>query len=453
MTNTSSQTTRRFAPKQRRAILGAAAGNAIEFYDFAVYGFLAVYIGQHFFPTGDSTTELLSTFAVFGLAFVARPVGSVIFGPLADRIGRKPVLVMVLFGIAGASALMGCLPTYQDIGVAAPVLMVLLRFVQGLSAGGEYGSGTTFILESSPRAHRGLGVSWLTVSTTVGILGGIATVTILTAALGESGMYDWGWRVPFLIALPLGIVGWYIRQRIEETPEFQVLDAEGDKARAPFRDALKMWPNMLIIFGVGAFHATAYYSVFTYMPTYISVEAGHGQTLSLVSSFVTGVFAIIALPLMASLSDRIGRRPVLLIGGGAFLALVWPVYALIPVVDGALVVVLHIVLGVAMATSLASSAVAMGELFPARVRTSGMSFGYALPAAIFGGGAPFVGTFLIAQTGLTTSASWYLIVTAVIGLAAALCMKPHHLHDDSEIIPIGQTTNIPAADAAPPSGR
>lgn len=197
----------RFTRDQRRAILGASVGNTIEFYDFTVYGVLAVYIGQHFFPEAEPSVQLLSSFAVFGLAFLARPIGSIILGPLADRIGRKPVLIMALSGIALASFGIGILPTYETIGILAPIALVALRFLQGLSAGGEYGSGSTFMAEYSPRGRRGLGVVWIVVSTTAGVLLGTLTVTGLTLVMGTAGMADWGWRIPFILALPLGLIG------------------------------------------------------------------------------------------------------------------------------------------------------------------------------------------------------------------------------------------------------
>ena len=435
-----------FGPAQRRAVLGASAGNAIEFFDFAIYGFLATYIGRNFFPSSDPTAELLSSFAVFGLAFFARPLGGLVFGPIADRLGRKFVLILVLTLMSGASVLVGVLPTYAAIGVWAPVLLVFLRVLQGFSAGGEYGSGSTFLLESSPRSRRAFGVSWLTVGTTVGVLTGIIVVTILTAILGETAMMDFGWRIPFLFAAPLGIIALYIRRRVEDTPEFKALSAHGDISRAPVKEAVKMKRNFALIFGIGAFHATAFYVVFTYMPTFINTVAKHGATLSLVSTLLTGVVAAVLLPTMASVSDRIGRRPILIVGGICFLLGVWPAFALILIGDAVTAVICQILLGTFMATSLSASAAAMPELFPARVRTSGMSLGYSIPAALFGGGAPFIATYLIQQTGVPTAPAFFLMVTAIVGLTAAFFLRPTDLHDDTELLsetPSEQAAGLP----------
>ena len=424
----------RFTRDQRRAILGASVGNTIEFYDFTVYGVLAVYIGQHFFPEAEPSVQLLSSFAVFGLAFLARPIGSIILGPLADRIGRKPVLIMALSGIALASFGIGILPTYETIGILAPIALVALRFLQGLSAGGEYGSGSTFMAEYSPRGRRGLGVVWIVVSTTAGVLLGTLTVTGLTLVMGTAGMADWGWRIPFILALPLGLIGWYIRQKIDESPEFQMMEATEQKTKSPLTESLKMWQNMLIIFGIGAMHATAYYSVFTYMPTYIGVVNGHGQEIALVSNIVTGLVSIGVIIAAAIWSDRVGRKTVLLVGAGTYVLIAWPAYAIVPMLNAWGAIGVHILLGASVAVFMGASAVIMTELFPAKIRASGMSLGYNIPAAVFGGGAPFVATFLIAQTGITSSAAWYVMAIAVLALVSATVLNPKkHLYDDSEL--------------------
>ena len=414
-----------------RAIAGASAGNAIEFFDFAIYGFLAVYIGHNFFPSGNPTTELLSSFAVFGLAFFARPLGGLVFGSLADKIGRKRVLIIVLTLMSSSSVLVGVLPNYETIGIAAPVLLVFLRIVQGFSAGGEYGSGSTFLLESSAPGHRGFGVSWLTVGTTVGVLLGIIVVTGLTAIIGAEAMSAWGWRIPFVFAAPLALIALYIRKKLEDTPEFRVLAAKGDIAKAPIRDAFKMKRTMLLIFGIGAFHATAFYTVFTYMPTYINTVNGFGPELSLWATLLTGLVVAIVLPTVASLSDRVGRRAVLLSGGIGFGVLVLPAFWLITLGNPILAVLMQVSMGALMAASLAASAVTMPELFPTKIRTTGMSIGYSIPAALFGGGAPFIATLLIAQTGVTVSPAFFLIVTAAIGVTAAALLKPTDLFDDT----------------------
>ncbi|MDA3630781.1 MFS transporter [Saccharopolyspora sp. WRP15-2] len=446
MTTTSTGATP--APMGRvRAITGATAGHAIEFFDFTVYGFLAVHIGHQFFPSGNPTAELLSSFAVFGLAFFARPLGGLVFGPLADRIGRKQVLVLVLTLMSGCSVLIGLLPTFETWGIAAPVVLVLLRTLQGFSAGGEYSSGSAFLLEFAGPGRRAFGVSWLTFGTTVGLTVGIVTVTGVTAVLSEEAMADWGWRLPFLMAAPLAGIALYIRAKIEDTPEFQALAQTKQINAAPVRDVFGRGRSLALIVGIGAMHATCFYAVFTYMPTYIGTVNQYGATFALISTLVCAAVTLVALPLLATLSDRVGRRPVLIVGSLGFAAIVFPVFSGITLGNPALAMAGQVGLGLLTATYLAASAAAMPELFPVSVRSTGVAIGFNIPAALFGGGAPFVATYLIDVTGWTVAPAIYLLGTALIGLVAALVLRPADIHSD-EIVD-GQTVVVSEPDAVP----
>jgi MHS family proline/betaine transporter-like MFS transporter len=211
-----------------RAITGASIGNLVEWFDFAVYGYLATYIAANFFPSNNPTASLLSTFAVFAAAFFVRPLGGIFFGPLGDRIGRQRVLATVIILMSVATFAIGLLPTYATIGVLAPILLVVARLLQGFSAGGEFGGGATFLAEYSPDDRRGFLVSWLEFSTLIGFILGSGVVLVLNSSLGEDAMTAWGWRIPFLIAGPLGAVGLYIRLRLEDTPEFRALESTGE---------------------------------------------------------------------------------------------------------------------------------------------------------------------------------------------------------------------------------
>lgn len=436
------------APMGRaRAIIGATAGHAIEFFDFTVYGFLAVHIGHHFFPSADPTAELLSSFAVFGLAFFARPLGGLVFGPLADRIGRKQVLVLVLSLMSACSVLIGLLPTYETWGIAAPVILVLLRTLQGFSAGGEYSSGTAFLLEFAGPGRRAFGVSWLTFGTTVGLTAGIVTVTGVTAILSTEAMTEWGWRIPFLMAAPLAMIALYIRAKIEDTPEFQALAQAKQISAAPVREVVKRRRSLALIVGIGAMHATCFYAVFTYMPTYIGTVNEYGATFALSSTLVCAVITMVALPTLATLSDRVGRRPVLICGSLGFAALVFPVFGGITLGNPVLAMAGQAGLGLLTATYLAASAAAMPELFPTSVRSTGVAVGFNIPAAVFGGGAPFVATYLIDLTGWTVAPAIYLLGTALIGLLAALVLRSGDMHGD-EIVE-GRTRALPEQDVVP----
>ena len=219
----------------RKAVRGAAIGNTVEWYDFAIYSTLATYIADKFFPSGDETAALLSTFAVFAAAFFMRPLGGFFFGPLGDRIGRQRVLALVIILMSGSTFIIGLVPSYESIGVAAPLLLLLMRCVQGFSAGGEYGSGACYLAEFAPDKHRGFVVSFLVWSVVVGFLLGSLTVTGLETLLSESAMQSYGWRIPFLIAGVLGVVGLYIRMRLGDTPDFEDLREKGEVASSPLR--------------------------------------------------------------------------------------------------------------------------------------------------------------------------------------------------------------------------
>src|ERR1700754_589749 len=220
----------------RSAVRGASIGNTVEWFDFAIYGFLATYIAEQFFPSGDKTAALLSTFAVFAAAFFMRPLGGFFFGPLADRIGRQRVLAIVILLMSASTFAIGLVPSYDSIGVAAPLILLLLRCLQGFSAGGEYGSGACYLAEYAPDKHRGFVVSFLVWSVVVGFLLGSLTVTGLEAVLADSTMDVYGWRIPFLIAGVLGVVGLYIRLRLGDTPDFEALREKGEVSTSPLKE-------------------------------------------------------------------------------------------------------------------------------------------------------------------------------------------------------------------------
>ena len=254
----------------RKAITGASIGNAVEWFDFAIYGFLATIIAANFFPSDDDTAALLKTFAIFAAAFFLRPLGGLVFGPLGDRIGRQRVLAVVILLMSGATLAIGLLPTYHSIGLAAPLLLLVFRCLQGFSAGGEYGGGATYLAEYAPDERRGLVVTFIVWSGVLGFLLGSVTVTVLQAALPADAMASYGWRIPFLLAAPLGLVGLYIRLRLDDTPEFTELRAENKVAKQPLREAFRTsWRAILAVFGLFLIFNVGYYVVFTFLPNYL----------------------------------------------------------------------------------------------------------------------------------------------------------------------------------------
>ena len=408
----------------RKAVRGAAIGNTVEWYDFAIYSTLATYIADQFFPSGDETAALLSTFAVFAAAFFMRPLGGFFFGPLGDRIGRQRVLALVIILMSGSTFIIGLVPSYDSIGVAAPLLLLLLRCVQGFSAGGEYGSGACYLAEFAPDKNRGFVVSFLVWSVVVGFLLGSLTVTGLETLLSESAMSSYGWRIPFLIAGVLGVVGLYIRLRLGDTPEFETLREKGEVAESPLKEALTTsWRPILQIVGLVVIHNVGFYIVFTYLPTYFTKTLEFTKTNAFVSITIASVVAIILIPPLGALSDRIGRKPLLITGAVGFAVFAYPLFMLLNTGSLVAAIAAHAGLAAIESVFVSASLAAGAELFATRVRSSGYSIGYNVSVAIFGGTAPYVATWLVARTGNELAPAYYVIAAAIITLATVMTMR------------------------------
>jgi MHS family proline/betaine transporter-like MFS transporter len=408
----------------RQAIVGAGVGNTVEWYDFAIYGFLATYIADKFFPSTNDTAALLSTFAVFAVAFFMRPLGGFFFGPLGDRIGRKRVLAIVVVLMSLSTLGIGLVPSYETIGFAAPVLLVLLRCVQGFSAGGEYGSGACFLAEYAPTRHRGLVVAFLVWSVVIGFLLGSVTVTALGAVLSDDAMNSYGWRIPFFIAGALGVVGLYIRLRLRDTPEFEALQETGEVAESPLKEAMHTaWRPILQIIGLVIVHNVGFYVVFTYLPTYFTQTLGYTKTDAFISITVASIVALLLILPLAALSDRVGRKPLLIAGAVGFAVFAYPLFSLLN--SGSLVAAIaaHAGLAAIEAVFVSASLAAGAELFATRVRSTGYSIGYNVSVALFGGTAPYLATWLADRTGNDLAPAFYVIAAAVASLATVLTMR------------------------------
>jgi MFS transporter, MHS family, proline/betaine transporter len=408
----------------RRAVRGAAIGNTVEWFDFAIYGFLATYIAEKFFPSGDETAALLNTFAIFAAAFFMRPLGGFFFGPLGDRIGRQKVLALVILLMSGSTFAIGLVPSYDTIGVFAPLLLLFLRCLQGFSAGGEYGSGACFLAEYASDKHRGFVVSFLVWSVVVGFLLGSLTVTGLETVLSEGAMDSYGWRIPFLIAGVLGAVGLYIRLRLGDTPEFEALRDEGEVASSPLKEAVTTsWRPILQIAGLVVIHNVGFYIVFTFLPSYFTKTLGFTKTDAFVSITVASLVALILIPPLGALSDRIGRKPLLIAGSLAFAVFAYPLFLMLNTGSLAAAIAAHAGLAAIESVFVCASLAAGAELFATRVRSSGYSIGYNVSVALFGGTAPYVATWLVARTGNDLAPAYYVIVAALVTLITILTMR------------------------------
>lgn len=409
---------------QRRAVTAAMIGNATEWYDYAVYGYLAAVLGEVFFPSADPTLSLMASFTTFAVAFLIRPLGAFLLGPLNDRIGRKKTLSITILLMAAATTVVGLLPGYDTLGVLAPVLLVLARLVQGFAVGGEYSGASTFVVEYAPDARRGLWASWLEFGAIGGFLVASGLVTYLTVALPEPDLHAWGWRIPFLIALPLGAIGLYLRLRLTETPKFTALTEQAAGAAAPVRETLSRHRGLVLICGgIVIYSSIGTYVLLTYMPTFLESELGMpaGQAQALV--FIAGAVLTVSIPAAGALSDRVGRRPVLAAAAVGYVVLAGPAFWLItrgswtPTLLGLLILTLcHVpVLGTTTAT--------LPALFPARIRGTGVAIGYNLSFAVFGGTAPLLMTVLVTTTGNLYMPAVYLALVALLALVPILASR------------------------------
>ncbi|GGX45100.1 glycine betaine/L-proline transporter ProP [Streptomyces chryseus] len=419
----------------KRAVKAASLGNAMEWFDFGIYSYLAVTIGHVFFPPGNDTAQLLSSFATFAVAFLVRPIGGMVFGPMGDRLGRKKVLALTMILMAIGTFAIGLIPSYASIGFWAPVLLILFRLVQGFSTGGEYGGASTFIAEYAPDKRRGFFGSFLEFGTLAGYTGAAGLVTVLTAWLGSDAMEAWGWRIPFLVAGPLGLVGLYLRLRLDETPAFQKLEsgnvraseaadaveatAKGDLARI-FR---QYWPTLILCIAlVGAYNVTDY-MLLSYMPTYLSDELGYSETHGLLILLGVMVCLMAVISQVGRLNDRFGRKPLLMTGMLGFFFLSLPSFLLIKQGSVPAITAGMLMLGLSLVCLLGTMSAALPALFPTNVRYGSLSVGYNLSASLFGGTTPLVITGLISLTGNNLMPAYYSMAAALIGIIAVACMK------------------------------
>jgi MHS family alpha-ketoglutarate permease-like MFS transporter len=415
-----SDVSHRLTAQQRKAIVAGAVGNTVEWVDWAVYAtFAPVFAGQ-FFAGGNETTALLSTLAVFAVGFVMRPIGGAVLGAYADRRGRKKGLTLTISMMAGASIVIALCPTYTQIGVLAPIVLLLARLVQGFSAGGEFGSSSAFLIESAAPGRRAFAGSWQQVSVGLGSLLAALMGTILNSTLSDADLHGWGWRLAFGIAGLLGLVGLWLRQSVHETEAFTKLAAKPDR-RNPLVAMVRDHPGAALrVAGVTIAGTLIYYVWVTYMPTYAHLSTGIPLKTALLANTLAMVVFITLLPFGGLLSDRLGRKPTMTLFAAGFVVFAWPAFHFLS--NGFWSVFVIELIGLVLIVGYsANCAVIMAEQFPAEVRTTGIGLPYALAVAIFGGTAPYVTTWLNANH-LGNLVWVYVAAAAVVGVAVYLTM-------------------------------
>ncbi|GAA4979400.1 MFS transporter [Actinopolymorpha pittospori] len=405
----------------RRAIGASAIGNLMEWYDYGVYGYAAAIIGEVFFPSQSTTAALLSSFGVLAVSFVIRPFGGLFFGPLGDRIGRQRVLATTIILMACSTFAIGVLPSYDQVGVWAPILLVLARLVQGFSTGGEYGGAATFMAEYAPDRRRGFLSSFLEFGTLSGYILGAGFLTALTFALPHADMQSWGWRIPFLVALPLGLVGLYLRLKLEDTPVFRELQETGNVSRAPLRESIsRNWRPILSLIGVVILLNVADYTLLTYMPSYLSDVLDISSSVALLILVGVMLVMLAVIPFVGALSDRVGRKPVLLASAICFVAFSYPAFWLISRGNLAYTVPGMLMLGLFLVLYLGTEPSTLPAILPTQHRYGGFAIGYNLSTSLFGGTAPFLNTYLISATGNEFVPAFYLMLAAVVSIGPIL---------------------------------
>jgi MHS family proline/betaine transporter-like MFS transporter len=402
-----------------RPVLAGLAGNVMEWYDFMIYGYFAETLGRLFFPTADALASLIAVYGVFAVSFVVRPFGAALFGHIGDRLGRKRALELSVLLMAIPTFLLGLLPSYQTIGLAAPVLLTVLRILQGLSVGGEYTSSFSFVIEHAPKNRRGLHGALTTVGAILGILLASAVAVVTTRVAESEEARAMAWRLPFLLGVVVAAVGLWVRRSIAETPAFEQLKAEGNVAKNPLLEAVRTeWPRILRVIFVYCLGAAIFYILFFFVQAGLS-QAGMAKHLALAATSIALCVLVFALPFAAYVSDRIGRRPVVMAGCLCTLVGIVPLYGLLMRGDFVTALGVQIVLTLFSAAVMGPIPAMITEMFPPRTRFSSLSLGYNASLALFGGTAPMIAAALIRRTGALESPAYYLAALAVISCAVA----------------------------------
>ena len=400
------------------AVVAAALGNVLEWFDLAVYGFFAAVIGREFFPTGDEATELLASFAAFGVGFLARPLGGILIGRLGDVKGRRTSLLLTIFLMATGTVLIGVTPSYARIGIAGPVIIVFARLMQGFSAGGEWGGATAFMVEWSEPGRRGFYGSLQQVGVVAGVLLGSITGATVNTLLSPEHVAAWGWRIPFLFGGIIGPVGMYMRRNIAETPAFREAAPASVAVTAETVGLTARAAGFTILWTV------AFYIYINYMPTFTHTYAGLSSAQALWSNSLGIAVLLCAVPVMGHLSDRVGRRPLLLACCAAFIVLPYPAARLlVSAPPFAVIAACQVMFGLVLSLFSGAGPSAIAEIFPTGSRSTLMSAGNALATAIFGGFASYIASWLIVKTGNPIAWVAYVMSAAVVTGLVILTLK------------------------------
>lgn len=410
--------TRTTGRSRTRLTMGGIVGNILEWYDFTVYGFFAATLGRLFFPHEAPAVSLIAAFGVYAAGFLVRPLGAVVFGYVGDLVGRKRVLTITVAVMAVPTTLIGALPTYAEIGIAAPLLLVLLRIVQGLSVSGEFTGSFVYLIEDGPKERRGFFGSISFLGAFLGILMGSLIGASISGMVGSAAIEDWAWRLPFLAGSVLGIVGYLVRRKLPELP------LHGDRAASPVVELLsKNVKELFQGFAVVMLLASGFVMMFVYAITWIRQQTHEPRAEILTINSISMAVLVVAVMVSGQLSDKIGRKPLVLFSAGGMTLFAYPLLWLMHHDNAALILCGQLGFAILLGTVCGVAPAILTELFPWRIRASAAGIAYNIPFTLFGGTAPMLGAWLVATTGNAMSIAWYLMAIGLLAFIASLTLR------------------------------
>nr|WP_113868716.1 glycine betaine/L-proline transporter ProP [Brenneria salicis]NMN92024.1 MHS family proline/betaine transporter-like MFS transporter [Brenneria salicis ATCC 15712 = DSM 30166]RBP59120.1 MHS family proline/betaine transporter-like MFS transporter [Brenneria salicis ATCC 15712 = DSM 30166]RLM29694.1 proline/betaine transporter [Brenneria salicis ATCC 15712 = DSM 30166] len=416
----------------KKAITAAALGNAMEWFDFGVYGFVAYALGQVFFPGADPGVQMIAALATFSVPFLVRPIGGIFFGAMGDKYGRQKVLSITIIIMAVSTFCIGLIPSYASIGIWAPILLLLAKLAQGFSVGGEYTGAAVFVAEYSPDRKRGFLGSWLDFGSIAGFVMGAGVVVLISSIVGEADFLDWGWRIPFFIAGPLGLIGIYLRHALEETPTFQQhvdkIDKESKDSlqsapRISFREiATTQWRSLLVCVGIVITTNVTYYMLLTYMPSYLSHSLNYSEDHGVMIIIAVMIGMLFVQPVMGLMSDRYGRRPFIICGSIGLLLLSVPCFMLINSDVVGLIFCGLLILAVLLNAFTGVMASTLPAMFPTHIRYSALATAFNI-SVLIAGFTPTIAAWLVESTKNLYMPAYYLMVIGIIGITTGISMR------------------------------
>ncbi|MEB3754137.1 glycine betaine/L-proline transporter ProP [Acinetobacter sp. MD2(2019)] len=425
--------------KTKKAIKAAALGNAIEWFDFGVYGYVAYVLGKIFFPHSSPSVQMIAALATFSIPFIFRPLGGLFFGRLGDKYGRQKVLAMTIIIMSVSTFGIGLIPSYESIGIWAPLLLLIVKIAQGFSVGGEYAGAAIFVAEYSPDRKRGFMGSWLDFGSILGFVVGAGVVSAITFIVGEAAFMEWGWRIPFYLALPLGMIGLYLRHSLDETPAFQAHSEDQAQIKKPqkisFKQIITQYKrSLLVCVGLVICTNVTYYMLLTYLPSYFSHNLGYSEDHGVLIIIAVMVGMLFVQPVVGLLSDKIGRRPFVFIGSIALVLFSYPAFKLLDSDNIGLIFCGLLILALSLNMLIGVMASTLPALFPTEIRYSALAIAFNI-SVVIAGVTPTVTAALVETTHDIMVPAYYLMVCGVFGIITALYLK--------------ETANLPLKGAKP----